>query len=651
MKRKSIFLTIVVLLFAGTAFGQQSLHWPSSIDPAEVKGQDTLYFCARPDSLYPLELGYDGLKLRLHPSYGEWSLLATDGENVAGDYLVGDAARPDGSKKKNAGAGNAFKTVGSQTGGYLFQYEAKDEQCGLAEGKKFWVFVFIVPDAGDVITKDTNFCKDTNPNAVTEVNFNSVFKEKLDHYSNAGLAWAWKNGSTGKKPNVKIGEVYDTTLLDTLIITPAPNYNCGIEIRFSYTVHVKDSLGWLDPKSESKCFDDTIGKGNKNPNFYFKRDDINGSYAGQTINKPHTAWSYDATSKTATAVFRFTYLDCLGTNPRNKYVDDVLQLSGQSIQDLGYDNWGSDTVIECREPGKKDILYDFYKSSQIDYPAFASLTPPLYKPGLDENGAYWYERGLTGVDGSLTGIWGTKTPLPSLDGRAVNLDELQSNRGYHYLWRVDAGVWECLVGTASHEPDSGYIVVIIQDEIVAQDYTAQLCKESYVNALTPANKKFSLFKYTGVNTSWTGPQLNATKDSILIPTLSAGTHKYTYNIPADCGPGGDGVFYIKVTDKIKVSASKAVKYCVYRLPAMINFNDVLNIAVQGIEWELVSATVGGATITTVTGFSTDGILDILKYGTKHNGVATLKFKIKNGGECGVNNNTELTLEFVTDITI
>jgi hypothetical protein len=457
----------------------------------------------------------------------------------------------------------------------------------------------------------------------------------MDLYTKAKVTVAWK--STQPMPSVPIDVVDILTVKDTLLVTGRPGYTCGGKGAFSLTVKVTDEIVQLPSQAYSICPQDTAGLKTVSPGHYFDagHDGLTGTYSPATIGAG--TWSVfnplesDPAKKMWYKTFTFAYKDC-NDNPMTVRDSLVLLPENGSVQHYGKENWGSDTVVSCRLDivGGKDVYY-FYNDPQIDYPLITSQFP-LVKPWLgDANSpkARWYDRGLNG-----------STPTsPSTLENDINVltDKMSSSVGYHYMWRADAGELPCLVGPGpGYLPDSGYVVVIIQDPIAAQDYTAQLCQGSFT-------KKFSLAKYTGLNIQWqTGAQLNPGKDSIDVSKLTPGTHKYTYHLVPGCGPGGDGVLYLKVTDKIKVSSSKTVTYCKEKLPASINLNDVLNVAVEGLTWSYS----GG----TLAGFSNDGILDIGAYAAAHgNGEATLTFTVAGGNSCGVNIGTALTIKFVSNI--
>lgn len=637
-------MTIVAILFASAAIGQKGT-WPADSDAdfskAKTAGRvDTVYFCERADSLYPIDLGYDGLGLRLHPSYGKWSLIATSNNNVAADYNLSSDANPG-----NGGAGNAFKTTGTKFGGYVFQYDAEDVQCGLLVGEKFYVYVFIFPDKNDIIDKDTLVCQ-TDPSDGKDYHtfkFSSSFEEYIDLYITAGIFTAPDWGTDNGEHAIRTDSIAVYPLSDTLKINLAnapKGYTCGSEIRFQLIATVVDEIGQLTAISKTRCADDTVSLANSDPNIIFERTNVTGSYSPTTIG---AAPSSDVTVGGQTLkkkVFTFSYTECGGGGI--KTVTDELYLLPNYESGQNATNWGSDTVIVCRTPGVKSI-FTFYNDSLINYPLVGKG-----KLDLNLSNSYWFDRGLTGKDGLLTGIYGTINGGPSLhDGSYdVLVDSLRSNMGYHYLWRPDAGAFPCLVDENGYI-DTGIVVVIIQDEIVAQDYTAQLCQDSYLGS------HLSLNKYTGLNVAWSGLGI-INNDSIDVSFAGKGTHKYTYNIPPKCGPGGPGVFYVKISPVVKVASSKTVRYCISKLPAMINLNDVLNVAVKGLEWNFnASESTNGLTINSDIFNPETGILNILEFSPENqtilNSDVKLVFKVNANSGCGISAGTTVVLEFVSSI--
>jgi hypothetical protein len=638
MKRKSILMTIAAILLSSAVIGQKG-NWPdySSIDDAA--GVDTIYFCERADSLYPVELGYDGSGLRLHPSYGNWSLIATSNDNVAADYNLYNSSYFPG----NGGAGNAFKTVGTKYGGYVFQYEVTDIQCGLDISDKFYVFVFILPDMNDVVDRgDTLIC--LSMGTETEFDFNNdFFKEYVNLYQKAGIFSNWWPGDG--KHKIRIDSIATYTLMDTLTINldAAPErYTCGDEIRFRITLKVVDATETdinLRHTALSICADDTIFYADSNPNILFKRNNIKGTYSPDKIKDAPTVQANGKKVK----VFDFTYNSNCDGHTTNTITDSLYLLQNN----VTAQNWDRDTVIVCRSPGPQSI-FTFYNDSLIDYPKSTGKLP------LDLSNSYWYDRGLTGIDGALTSKYGTISGEPSLRAGSyeVSVDLLKSNMGYHYLWHPDPGAFPCLLGGGGMV-DSGYVVVIVEDEIVAQDYTVQLCESSYYPG------SFSFGEYTGMNVTWEAPYGDALegphKDMLSISKLGKGTHKFKYKMLPKCGPGGTGVFYVKIGPAVKVASSKTVKYCINKLPAMINLNDVLNIAVNGLKWDFnYHNSTSGITINSDI-FGENGILDIRKFSlanhSKMNNDITLEFEVKHSPGCGINPGTKLVLKFVDNILL
>jgi hypothetical protein len=426
------------------------------------------------------------------------------------------------------------------------------------------------------------------------------------------------------------------TFSDTLIITnPATGYTCGAKGEFKVEVEVKDQIVFT-PIALYICAEDTIVNGSANPNHYFKRNDLdlNGtgyedSYSPTTVTDK-TVWPIKDTEHGKNVpykAYKYTYITPCGSET----VSDTLYLLDKAIG-----NWGVDTVAYCRTPGDKSIyaFYDLIDEGKLP---------------LDESNSHWYDRGLTGKDWKTGDDYGTTDGNPSLlNDKWLRIDSMNASIGYHYLWQVDLGadIFSCLVNNNS-EGDSGYMVVIIQDKLVAQDYTAQLCGTSY----STLNWEFNVAKYTGIDKSITwysdaGFTSSATTDGVwTIPSTTDGkakknTYKLYYGLSGTCSTG-KGVFYIKVGDVVKVSGSKEVLYCLKRLPAQINLNDVLNVAVGTLSW-----TADGVS----DGFTSDGILNVGTYVNK-NGLtsASLTYTVDNGGDCGVAKGTKVTLKFVTDI--
>jgi hypothetical protein len=647
MKRKSIFLTIVAMLFAGIAWGQA---WNEGTVPtgSHVDGRDTVFFCATTDSLYPLELGYDVSGRKLHPSYGDWSLIAKTSSSVkAVDYNM--------NSTKNGGAGNAYKTVNSGIGGLLFQYKANDEQCGLEVNDVFLTYVFILPDKNSTVNpSDTLLCYDENNNggSGTTIDFDDYFKEYINVYKAAGFTVDWKHGGSF---TIKRDSVYNASLRDTLLISNASDkYTCGEEISFKLGVRV-DSSYTLGPKALTLCTIDTVGDlGNRHPKDIFGRTGV--TYEYSTLKGGAATWT-DITigGKTvAKGVFTFTYSTCKPAPNHEGESSDTLYLITESFAPNSY--WDKDTITYCRDSASIDI-FKLYFDSVIDYPNI-----PVGKPALTSTGSYWYDRdlGQTPIPDAI-GDYSTTTGYPSLKinpigkngkGTDVQMDIMKSNVAYNYLWRVDPAAFPCLT-TSAGVPDSGTMVVIIHDPAVAQDYTAQLCNNSYESS----GNGFDLNAYTGLNVKWIpvlSPALNTDNATLPVNTpgkVYTGTYKYQYVLPPICGPGGTGVFYIKVTDKIKSPVSKTVKYCINKLPASINVNDVLGVAVDGLKWTVKRADgiVVTPTGTVNAGFIADGILDISAYTNAHGaGQQTLLFEVDSATvDCGVSSSTKLTIQFVT----
>jgi hypothetical protein len=634
MKRKSIFLTIVAALFANVAWGQV-ISWPTGWG-ADVKGSDTIYLCSHPDSLYPLELGYDVSGRNLHPTYGDWSLISkTSNDVTVDDYEM--------TSTKNGGAGNAYRTVGSGIGGLLFQYKAKSEDglCGLAKNQKYWVYVFILPDAHDPISPiDTFICYKT-PRELVPINFGTVskFADRLNLYQKAGFNYKWKksNGSAAYSVNIKSDSVATYSLVDTLILTAKHGYTCGdtVEFRYGVTVDsiVTDTLG----AGFGICVKDTTLYKEELLVDIFKRTvpPINLRYFIGSGTTPviKVGGNWGSTFPTS-RIYRLEFNDCQG-NPHKVY--DTLYIR-PVLTGAGSSNLGIDTVVDCRKPGKQDILDVFYKETSY----------PGGKPILTQNEAHWKDLGIDTTGNYVNYLPGTTTGTTSLIASSLYEDIMVTSTAYHYRWTYEptGNKGDCFTGPDG-VPANGIMVVILQDPVAAQDYTAQLCSDSY----PAANPTFDLNLYTGLNVAQWKQQGVATPigHTINVPALAANissyTYKFYYDVESGCvaaGSGKSGVFYIKITSKVKAPALKEVKYCISKLPTSINLNDVLGVAVNGLSW-----TASG----TVEGFNgTTGILDILEYRSAHPGfgATTLTFTASASAGCGVGGNV-VKISFVNNL--
>jgi hypothetical protein len=617
MKRKSILMTIVAVLFAGVAWGQGQLPtWPTGLG-TDVKGADTIYFCLKTDSLYPIELGYDVLGKRLSPEWGEWSLYTKTSEDVTvDDYNL------DGSK--NGGAGNAFKAVGSGKGGLIFQYVANDPQCGLAKGEIFWAYIFLLPDFNGSVSKQMAICYDEQGGDVT-IEYDQSFDEYTDLYEKAGFNYTWK---VGGQITIKKDSIAQYLLEDTIVLTPdhpaLANYTCGLEGIFQISVTV-DTIGQLKGIGLGICAKDTLGDlGNtKAIDIFTVRQKYTGTYSPERINN----WT-DAEKLAKKKLFTFSYDDCKGNSP--KMVVDTLYIQ----EAHGY--WGKDTIIACRVNAPSNI-FAYYNDDDISYPLIDG------KPILDNTNSYWYDRaigivpisdkGTTDNNFSMVGVTDPYTD----DGTELRKDYMKSNVGYHYLWRVAPNAYpvSCLFDyNGGGKPDSGTIVVILQDPAIAIDYTAQLCKKGTYD--------FDLNAYTRLDVVWTGANLETDNKTIRTENVYPGTYKYEYSLVSNCGAGGKGIFYLKVTTKIKAPASKTVSYCVEKLPASINLNDVLGVAVSGLTW------ISDSGLDATDGFdATTGVLDIPTYTSKHGTTPQdLVFETDGASDCDVPNGITLTIKFV-----
>ncbi|MDR0618417.1 MAG: hypothetical protein LBG17_00770 [Bacteroidales bacterium] len=619
MKRKSILMTIVAALFAGVAWGQ-TIPLPTSLATG-VKGSDTIFFCANADSLYPIEFGYDVSGRRLHPSYGDWHLLAKTSSTVTVDDYQFDPTI------KNEGAGNAFRAVGSGIGGILFEYTAKDEQCGLLENEKYWVYVFILPEENKTVTTlDTFLCYKESALPVT-IKFSKVFEKYVNLYAQAGLTASWLSGNNGLTKEIKLDSVASYALRDTLKITIEPGYSCGDTIPFLYQIRVDSIARDTIARAYSICASDTIGDmGKRDVNLtYFKRNLPNGAYNKTTVGSPwvpNTNAPNGSTKKIAT--YTYTYYDCKAPSKPHTIVDTL-----KIIDNLGNDAYlGIDTVNYCRVATGSVPVIDFY--AQAWY---------LNKPNLSNTDSYWADRGTKDENSPSPSSYGTESGTSSLiGGYDLNLDDMGSSIGYYYRWNVDASVHTCFTDN-NGKPGWGTLVVILQDPFVAQDYTAQLCKESYLNG-----DKFNLNTYANLPAvSWSGTGLSGS--NITPYDLDKSTYKYKYEASGDCATG-KGVFYIKITSKVRTPSSKTVKYCLAKLPSQINLNDVLGVAVKSLTWSSSNS------LTVDDGFDASlGILDIGKYIKSKGRTATeLTFVTATGSStCGVPTGIVLKIDLVNNL--
>jgi hypothetical protein len=635
MKRKSIFLTIVAVLFASVAWGQIAIPLPAP--DSKVVDADTIYFCADGDSVYPIEFGYDVSGRQLHPSYGDWHLLGKTNSSVkVDDYDFNKSV-------KNGGAGNAYKGSGTGIGGILFEYTAKDKQCGLEVGQKFWVYVFVLPKETSPVTKSDTFICYATSGTVT-INFATVFKEYVDLYKTAGLSTTtapltprWVDGSFDP---IRKDSIATYTLRDTLVITPKSGYTCGDSIPFLLTVKVDSIVRDTIAQGLTICAADTVGDlGTRGPNVFFKRNLPSGKYytddtyaTESTKISPWGALGTPTSKGYYLKKFYYKYTDC---KAKTRYIIDTLYLI-PSDKYLADDSIGLSTVYPCRKPGTVPILSDelFKATSYSPKPVFS----------LDNTDSYWTDMGTKNkeITTSPNDDYGTKSSTTSLlNGHDLNFDDMRSNVGYYYMWNVDNSVHTCFVDEDGN-PGWGTMRVIIQDPVVSQDYTAQLCKSSYTSG-----SQFDLNVYTGLDVKW---HLN-TKGGTEIPagqiqpdTMKRSTYKYVYEVPGGCGSGGTGVFYVKVSNGVKAPVNKKVLYCLEKLPASINLNDVLGVAIKGLKWNSLNSLDGD------DGFDdTLGTLDVTKYIEEHKAIpAVLSFDLtgNTGDLCGVSTSTKLVIEFV-----
>jgi hypothetical protein len=627
MKRKSILMTIVAVLFAGMAMGQ---NWPDD-HGQDVLGSDTIYFCASTDSLYPIELGYDVAGKALYPSFGDWRLAYKTSPNVkVADYNM------DGTK--NGGAGNAYKTVGSGYGGLIFEYTSEDpELCGLPKNKKFWVYVFILPMEDGIIDKDTILCFD-GAGGNYNIDIADAFSVYKELYEAAGMTAEWEFAPTNKDIPKNVLDTY--TLTNNLVITDLKaDYTCGDTIHFNYVVKVVPEDYKLSSISQSICASDTLGDlGKRDPNDIFQRS-YAGTYAPATI-ADFTAWDTELIGGEPLPyrAYTYTYTPCDGGSAT---VIDTLWL----IKHQG--DWGFDTVVYCRPNTENISLAMLWGDEQIDYPNILGGKKQPSVSQMFPAGSYWEDKGIKNLKTvPHTYDAGTTDGVSSLilSSKTLRSNKMNLSIAYNYLWRVEGGAIDCLVDPVTGLADSGVMVVILKDPAIAQDYTAQLCKPSY----TSGSKIFSLNQYAGLNVVWSGGagRVSATDGDVDIDAISKNTYKYSYELTGFCGTG-TGVFYLKVTDKIKTPSSKTVKFCYRKLPGAINLNDILGVAVNGVTWQSSEA------LTSADGFySSTGILNIPEYvtskGMDPGSLPTLEFTTV-GSQCGVTADTKVTIEFVDDL--
>jgi hypothetical protein len=380
MKRKSILMTIVAVLFAGVAIGQIITPWPTTLGSG-VKAADTIYFCERAETQFPIELGYDVSGRNLHPSYGNWSLVSKTSSSVTAIDYDTDV------NVKNGGAGNAYKTVGSGKGGLLFQYNATNDLCGLGVGEKYWVYVFILPSESDIVYRDTLFCKDPSASTDTEIDFGAVFKEYIDLFKSVGftgigtdIKWLHGTGTGKQTASIKVPNIIP--LQDTLVLAPGGSpkgkYDCGDTITFKVVVQVKDTIS-LTARGKHLCFDDTLSYlQGKTLSELFGREGVPGSYAASPALLP---WGGTNVEK---KLFTFTYKTCkVSPAAETETVTDTLYLHASSPVTGSY--WGKDSLTFCRLASTVDI----YKLLDLTTSA---------KPGITLGNSYWYDRNLGKFD-------------------------------------------------------------------------------------------------------------------------------------------------------------------------------------------------------------------------------------------------------------
>jgi len=644
MKRKSILMTIVAVLFAGVAMGQAV--WPASglpADAASSKAADTMFFCSpSSDVLYPIDLGFDVAGLSLHPKYGEWSLYARSSTAaIPSEYDFGAV--------KNGGAGNAFKVVGTTIGGYIFKYVSNDVQCGLGLGEAFYVYVYILP-ADQVLSKDTTVCVNTG-SPTFNVNVNNSFGNFTntwpygDLFAKAGVTFSYSPTTwTVDRSAADADSTYTSTL--TVVSKPA-GLNCAIATEFSLVVDVVSEIT-LSPLNYAICSDEiTPGTvlGDRNPNVIFGRTTA-GTYAPTTVSGGGAGWTPVEVSQ-GYKNYVYSYTDpCSGVA---KTVTDRLTLVPTVA--IVNDYWGSDTLLFCRTSNTPISLFS---GSLFNDPGFGYLLPGpgKIKPQQAWINNKWEDRGTLGT--KIPYNAGTVSNNPSLlpGTNNINLGDMVTGAYYNYIWRIDPSV-SCFGG------DSGRMVIRLQDPFVATTFRAQMCE----NYTTP----FDLGKFTGMSgATWTyvGPLAASvgtiTGNNITVAqlgTMGKGTHKLKYDIAATCGASGSDFIYLKITDSPVVPSSTTKFFCKTKLPDVsMNLNELVNL-VDGIQWSVVSATnQAGVSIATAVNaaLSADGILSMPNFTQAINIAAitsanpvTLKFKQTNT-VCGVSN-TELTIVITDNI--
>ncbi|MDR2424176.1 MAG: hypothetical protein LBD59_05565 [Prevotellaceae bacterium] len=580
---------------------------------------DTIYFCATADSLYPIELGYDVNGRNLAPNYGKWTLYTTSGTSaVASDF--------DFAPVGNGGSGNAFKVVASTIGGYIFQYEATDVQCGLLVGEKYWAIVFILPDAAaGPVQKDTILCPDPTPLTWT---ISQSFPYS-DLYAKAGFTVTWKPASgqySINRDQVGIDTVYRS--VGKLTNLPA-GYSCPDSVVYKLHVEVKD-LSNLTRKAVAVCAVDTAGANQNRPiNDFFNRPntvvgptilDGQGYYSPADLAHTSNPWTQVGTTNVYWAAYTYTYKDCQGNQ---KTVVDSLYLTESPANHY----WGDDTATYCRSGAPVTLnLYNLYNS------AAGSL-----KPQLITTNSYWYEKGQV-----VSGSYPSYTYSPPVPGSLVGAYEvntdpaiLSANIGYHYKWLIDQGA-NCFAG------DSGRLVLILQDPFAGKDYAGQVC--------SAATTTVDLEAYTGITGATWNAIVGGTPTSVAnakTVTLGTGTNIFTYTTAGGCGVATTSKVYLKNTANVKIPSSTKVKFCISKLPAAINLNEVLGLIDGGISWSAGTAT--GVTVNAAGYNATTGVIEIGTYSPSlgANTSGTVTFTASNL-TCGINSAT-VTIEFVTSL--
>lgn len=558
-------LAVVAVCFAGISMAQNP--WPTTLPLGTPS--DTMFFCSSPDSLYPVEFGYDIAGKYLSPSYGDWELYAVTGaQPVSYDF----------GANKNGGAGNTFRVVGEDYGGYVFRYTSNNDQCGLDDGDEYFIFVFIMPDLATTVTQGDTVCRVPAGNhAVTYAN-NFIHK---DLYAKAGFTLTFN--PTGFTQSIDAKGIFVHTSDFTLTPNPHGNYNCGYTGQLKYTVTVIDSIDNWVGKILDLCPEDTIGgAATRSLKTLLGRNFVSANYSltnGGTQNIITIADLANWGTLPAKKEIYLNYVDpCTGTA---KVVVDTVHM-GRSFPD---DFHGQDTITLCRRDSIGD-LYDIYDMST----KFG--VPHLAKSSFD-----WTDWGITGQNPIN---YMTHSGLSSLiNHKDINLKDMFSETYYHYNWTV--------LDPTCFQGDSGRIVLYLQDPIIASDYRLQMCN-SYAGI-------FDFNAFINISgASWSDGNdnpISGTLTAAEVAALPLGVSEFKYSLNDLCS-SGSAVFYIKKTKNPVISTSVVEKYCIAYAPSKVNLNDVLGFVDAGT-WAITSATkFGGGSVTIpATHLNTaTGVLDV-----------------------------------------